>query len=402
MLAEARRDLEREAELRAYAILGDDDLPALERIADLAAMLCGMSVAEVNVVSTTDVVHVATTNRDHLRVPREHSFCSTVIEKDVENYVVTDATREMPFAASPYVTGEIAAIRSYVSARLVTPTGTVIGTICAFDQALVEVNDEHLAARRALAAAVVDVLEMRRTQLELAGALTRLADSHRELHSSNESLEAFAGQISHDLQAPLTAVELALELLEDETELGTDAQALLEHARAGGRRMQRAITDLLDFAVAGSAVPPVLVDVERLVEQVIDDLGGAVADAKIEVKPLPRVIGHETEVRAVLQNLIANAVKFAAPYGVAHVYVSGVVDGGTARITVADNGPGIPERDREAVFGLAFRGEVGDVAGHGIGLATTARIIRARGGRIGVESAPGGGAALWFELPAVP
>lgn len=401
MLAQSRRDLEREAELRAYAVLSDEDIPALERITDLAASLCGMSVAEVNVVSTTDVVHVATTNRDHLRVPREQSFCSTVIEYDVENYVVTDATKEMPFATSPYVNGELAAIRSYASARLVAPSGVVLGTICVFDQAFVEVNDEHLAALRTLAATIVDVLEMRRSQIELAGTITRLADSHRELHVSNESLEAFAGQISHDLQAPLTAVELALELLEDETDLSAEAQSLLDHARSGGRRMQRTITDLLDFALAGSGTPAVPVDLDRVVEQTVTDLGVAVADAKIEVRPLPRVMGHETEVRAVLQNLIANAVKFAAPHGVAHVQVGGEVDGGTARITVADNGPGIPEEEREAVFGLSFRGD-SDVAGHGIGLATCARIIRARGGRIGVDQAPSGGAALWFELPAAP
>ena len=321
MSAQARRDLEREAELRAYAVLGTEDIPALERIADLAAALCGMSVAEVNVVSTADVVHVATTNRDHLRVPRQHSFGSTVIEHDVDNYVVPDATEEMPFAASPYVTGELAAIRSYVSARLVAPSGIVLGTLCVFDQALVEVDESHLEALRTLAATVVDVLEMRRAQVELAATITRLAESHRELHTSNESLEAFAGQISHDLQAPLTAVELALELLEDETELGGDAQSLLEHARSGGRRMQRTITDLLDFALAGSATPAVPVHLDLVVEQTLADLRVGLRGAKVEVMSLPVVMGHETEIRAVVQNLIANAVKFAAPYGVAHVQV---------------------------------------------------------------------------------
>lgn len=401
MLAQSRRDLEREAELRAYAVLGDDDIPALERITDLAASLCGMSVAEVNVVSTTDVVHVATTNRDHLRVPRGQSFCSTVIEYDVDNYVVADATKEMPFAASPYVTGERAAIRSYASARLVAPSGVVLGTICVFDQAFVEVNDDHLAALRTLAAAIVDILEMRRSQVELAGTINRLADSHRELHSSNESLEAFAGQISHDLQSPLTAVELALELLEDTVELGADARMFLEHARSGGRRMQRTIIDLLDFAVAGSGSPAVRVDLDPLVEQTLADLSAGLAGAKIDSERLPAVMGHETEIRAVLQNLIANAVKFAAPYGVPQVHLSGEVLGDVVRVVVADNGPGIPEEERESVFGLAFRGDTG-VEGHGIGLATCARIIRARGGRIGVDQAPSGGAAIWFELPAAP
>ena len=77
------------------------------------------------------------------------------------------------------------------------------------------------------------------------------------------------------------------------------------------------------------------------------------------------------------------------------------MNGGVARVTVTDNGPGIPEEDREVVFGLNVRG-ASDVEGHGIGLATCARIIRARGGRIGVEQAPSGGAVLWFELPAAP
>src|SRR5690349_5632489 len=113
------QDLAREAELRAYEVLGTDDVPALERIVDLAAALSGMAVAEINVVSTADVVHVATTNRDHLRVPREQSFCSTVIQRDVENVVVADASAEQPFASSPYVNGEKAAIRSYASSRLV-------------------------------------------------------------------------------------------------------------------------------------------------------------------------------------------------------------------------------------------------------------------------------------------
>lgn len=401
VLKQSRLDLEREAELRAYAVLGEDDIPALERIADLAAALSGMSVAEVNVVSTTDVVHVATTNRDHLRVPREQSFCSTVITYDVDTYVVPDATQEQPFASSPYVTGELAAIRSYVGARLVAPSGTVLGTLCVFDQAFVEVSDEHLASLTSLAAMVVEVLEMRRTQVDLAGTLTRLADSHRELHVSNESLEAFAGQISHDLQAPLTAVEIALELLEDETELAEEALVLLEHARSGGRRMQRTITDLLDFAVLGAGSPAVRVELTALVEETLVDLSSGLVGAKIDVGPLPAVLGHESEIRAVLQNLVANAVKFAASSGVPQVQISGVARGASVRITVADNGPGVPESERDKVFNLAFRGNT-EIEGHGIGLATCARIVQARGGRIGVDQAASGGAAFWFELPAAP
>ena len=396
-------DLEREAELRAYAVLDAETIPALERVVDLAAAVCGMAVSEVNVVSTDDVVHVATTNRDHLRVPREHSLCSPVISYGVESYGVRDTTQEEAFASSPYVTGEKAAIRSYAAARLVAANGVVLGTLCVFGPDVREVEEAQLAMLRLLADLVMDVLEARRSERELAGALNRLAGSHRELHSANESLEAFAGQISHDLQAPLTTVELALEMLAEDTSLTPESRVLLGYAQKGGRRMQRSITDLLDFAVAGAGVPAVPVDLGQVVAAVLEDLSFGLAQGKgevtLEVSPLPPVLGHESELRSVLQNLIANAVKFAAPHGVAHVHVCGQVLGGTARISVIDNGPGIAEADREAVFGLNVRADT-TVPGHGIGLSTCARIIAARGGRIGVEAADAGGSEFWFELPA--
>lgn len=398
MVRESGGDLEREAELRAYAVLDAQRIPALERIVDLAAATCGMAVAEVNVVSTEDVVHVATTNRDYLRVPREYSFCSPVITYDTDTYVVPDATRELPFARSPYVTGEKASIRSYAAARLTAPNGVVLGNLCVFDEVVREVDDAQLVVLQQLAGMVVDVFEMRRSETELAGALARLAGSHRELHSANESLEAFAGQISHDLQSPLTAVELALELLDEDPSLSGDARMLLGYARNGGRRMQRSITDLLDFAVAGSGSPAVPVDMGEVVAAVLADLVAGLKDVKIDVSPLPPVLGHESELRAVLQNLVANALKFSAVDGIPHVQVVGEIRGRTARISVIDNGPGIPEEDREAVFGLNVRGTTA-VPGHGIGLATCARIIAARDGRIGVQQAATGGSEFWFELP---
>jgi signal transduction histidine kinase len=167
--------------------------------------------------------------------------------------------------------------------------------------------------------------------------------------------------------------------------------------------MARTITDLLDFALLGTSAPALPVPVGAVVTDVLADLAVGLTQAEVRVGELPAILGHESEVRAVLQNLIANAVKFAAPGGGAQVEVSGGVRetdaGPVARITVTDNGPGIPEEQRETVFGLAVRGDT-TVAGYGIGLATCARIVRARGGRIGVEPAASGGAAFWFELPA--
>ncbi len=391
-------DLEREAEIRAYHVLGVPSLPALERIADLAALICRTAVAEVNVITATEQVHLAASDGNTVQASKEDSFCGRMIDLDLESVLVPDAAADPRFADSPYATGEAATVRTYAAARLVAPSGTVLGTLCVFDETPVELDDGQLDALVSLAATAVSVLEMHRKEVELAGTVDRLADSHRELHASNESLEAFAGQISHDLQAPLTAVEVALELLEDEVRLEGDAQTLVDHARSGVRRMQRSITDLLDFAVAGSVSPTVPVDLDEVVRTVLTDLGPALAEAQVEVGPLPRVLGHETELRSVVQNLITNAVKFSVPLGEVVVDISARIDAGLARIVVADHGPGVPEAERDEIFRLNVRGHT-DVDGHGIGLATCARVVRSLGGSIGVEPAPSGGAAFWFELP---
>lgn len=400
-------DLEREAELRAYAVLDSDTIPALEHIADLAAAATGMAVAEVNVVSLHDVVHVATTNRDHLRVPREHSFCSTVITYDTENYVVPDARLEQPFASSPYVNGEKAAIRSYASALLTAPSGVVLGTICVFDSELRDVSASQLGTLRTLAATIVDVLEMRRVEVELAGTLARLAGSHRELNTSNESLEAFAGQISHDIKTPLTSMRLALELLADSPNLAgsggaSDELFLLDRAVESAGRMNRMIEDLMAFAsLGGNELGDV--DTHQVASEVLTDLISVVGDADVVLGGLPHVWSTPSQVRAILQNLIANALKFASQGPEKPVIkIDGFLIGENATIRIADNGPGVPAAERDSVFDLLVRGSNAEVDGHGIGLATCARIVAAHGGDIWVDDSPGGGATFWFSLPTGP
>ena len=121
-------------------------------------------------------------------------------------------------------------------------------------------------------------------------------------------------------------------------------------------------------------------------------------DATIEVEDLPVVLANPDNMYSVLQNLVMNSINYARPDvpAVVRICAGRVRDGW--RITVRDNGVGIPEHRRVDIFSLFSRVDR-DVAGHGIGLATVARIITAHGGRVGAEAAPDGGAEIWFELP---
>jgi signal transduction histidine kinase len=253
-----------------------------------------------------------------------------------------------------------------------------------------------------LSAAVMDVLESRRHHEELEAAVAELATGSRELRRSNEHLAAFAGQVSHDVQGPLAAVLMALQMMEEEREeTGEAAEALLlDSALSGAQRMRATIAGLMDFAVLGGKLAVIPLDMNTVVADALVDLGARRGRARVEVADLPKVYGDDVQVRAVTQNLVANAMKYAGQRPV--IRIDGEVLDGRTRITVSDDGPGVPLDQRADIFRLNVRGEgveLTGVDGLGIGLATCRRIIDAHGGSIGVGDSADGGAAFWFELP---
>ena len=156
----------------------------------------------------------------------------------------------------------------------------------------------------------------------------------------------------------------------------------------------------LDYGVAGD--PPELADVDlaQVAEQVVAASAGLLEATRtvVETADLPVVHADPDDMYSVLQNLLTNSVKFARPGFPPRVHISGRRTKDGWRISVRDNGIGIPEDRQVDVFSLFSRVET-DVEGHGIGLATVARILAAHDGRAGASSAPGGGAEIWFELP---
>ena len=130
-----------------------------------------------------------------------------------------------------------------------------------------------------------------------------------------------------------------------------------------------------------------------------DDLAEALSGASLEVGELPVVTGDPVQLRAVLQNLVANAAKFVPAGAGARVRVGASRGAGGWRVEVVDHGLGIAPEDRERVF-EPFTRTHDDVPGSGIGLATVRRVVDAHGGTIGIGETPGGGTTVWFELPA--
>lgn len=216
---------------------------------------------------------------------------------------------------------------------------------------------------------------------------------------ADDRLAAFAGQVSHDLKNPLSAIRMCLELAREEIPVDDESEllALIRRAERGVTRMDVMINDLLTFAQVGTPAEHREVDLAALTAEVLEELGEAVAPGQVHGAPeLPTVHGDPARLRIVLTHLIVNALNFS-PWDAAVDLGSDRTPTGW-RISVADQGRGVPPDQRDRVFDPMVRLDK-TVPGSGVGLATCRRIVAGHGGRMGIESRVGGGAVVWFELP---
>jgi signal transduction histidine kinase len=384
------QDVTRREAIAEYQILDQPPEPDLLGLVQLAATVCGVPTAVINIIDDRSQHQIAAIGMQASTCSREDSMCAAVLQNP-GLVVVPDARDDDRFAANPFVTGVIGNVRFYASSPLITPQGVPIGTICIFDEQTGDLTPERRDSLNLIAHQVIDVLELRRIATEL--------------NRSNEQLERFAAQVSHDLKNPLMAVSGFIELAADSPEMADAPQATesLARAESAATRMGTMIGDLLDYARAGGARPRQDdVDVQHVVRAVVDDLSTviAAAGARIEVDAAIRLTGDATLLRALVQNLVANAIKFTSAVGVEpHIVIVAETLVGGWRLSVDDNGPGVAPEDRERVFDLMDRGSSDDVPGLGIGLSTCQRIVEAHGGSIGIGESALGGASVWVVLP---
>lgn len=390
-----------QAAIQRYAVLDAPLDEGLQGVVELAAAVCDVPNAAVNLITRDHQHQVAVAGIDPSVCSREDSMCAAVLG-EVRPVVTPDAREDPRFADNPFVTGELAKVRFYASAPLVTPDGTIFGRLCVFDDVPRELTAQRQHVLEVLASRVVDVLELRLRTRQLEQSLADLESTRDELHRSNELLSLFAGQVSHDLRSPLTALMANAELLtlEPAVQQDPDVAQLADATLAAGRRMAGLIQGILDFTVVGARLEVVEVSLDALLTEVLADLAPVVEERRATVArgDLPCVRADRVQLYAVLLNLVSNALKYTPSTDRPVVRVGADRDGEAWRVSVIDHGPGIPVDQRERLFHLYQRGTAA-VEGTGIGLATSRRVVEAHGGRIGITDAEGGGTEVWFTLP---
>jgi signal transduction histidine kinase len=238
-----------------------------------------------------------------------------------------------------------------------------------------------------------------------AGQLEGLvAERTTELSATNKQLEAFVYSIAHDLRAPLRAMQGYASLLVQEA-----SAALSETGRQHAARISKSaqfmdalLIDLLAFSrISQQHVELTPVNLQTVVESVLSRLHEDIQKKNALVDssgPWPVVLAHEATLAQVLFNLLSNALKFTTPDVPPKVRLRAEEQSEFIRVWVEDNGPGIAADHQGQIFRLFTRLEGGKHEGTGIGLAIVQKGVERMGGRVGVESIPGQGCRLWFEL----
>jgi PAS domain S-box-containing protein len=255
----------------------------------------------------------------------------------------------------------------------------------------------EVGGTRVFTAVLRDVTERRKAEESLAARA-------RELARSNDDLQQFAYVASHDLQEPLRMVASYTQLLARRYrgKLDADADEFIGYAVDGVTRMQALINDLLAYSRAGSReAERVQLSLEEVFERVLRTLGASIeaAGATVTHDRLPMVWGDAGQLTQLLQNLVANAVKFRGSEA-PRVHVSARREDGGWLVSVRDNGIGIAPEFSARIFVIFQRlHSRSEYQGTGIGLAICRKIVERHGGRIWVESEPGEGSTFHFTLP---
>jgi len=232
----------------------------------------------------------------------------------------------------------------------------------------------------------------------------QVADRTRELQNLNEELQAFTYSVSHDLRAPLRAIDgFSAILVEDHGDkLDEAAHELLGRIRRGVRRMSQLIQSLLDLSRATrTELRKQTVGISHIAASVLEGLRQASPERKVEVSIEPGLMaeGDPNLIRIVLENLLSNAWKFSSRREMARIDFGAVSHDGRREFFVRDNGAGFDAAHAARLFKPFQRlHSESEFEGSGIGLATAQRIVRRHGGTIRAESNKNDGATFYFSI----
>jgi signal transduction histidine kinase len=393
--------------LSSLGLLDTDPEPVFDAFAEAAVAVTGEPIALISLVdrdrqwwkSAVGLPQGGGTDRSV-------SFCGHAIAGE-GLFEVEDASRDDRFADNPLVVGEPHVIH-YAGMPLVMPEGERVGTLCVIGSRPGRLDARAREAMARLAEAIVRVLLLRERDRDRQA----LEQARAELESANQRKNEFLALLGHELRNPLAPIDTAARILalaaEDPVRVREKAEIIARQAR----QLATLVDDLLDVSRLARGMVDLLLEplalqdvIDAAMEQTAPLMASRRHDVVVEAcEAAVAVLGDGARLTQVLTNLLNNAAKYTPPGGQIRVVLD-VVDH-QARLSVSDNGSGIPAELLPHVFELFIQEKrTPDRAqgGLGLGLALVRNLVELHGGRVTVESeGRGQGSTFRVLLPLAP
>ena len=253
-----------------------------------------------------------------------------------------------------------------------------------------------------------DITEQKRAEEAIKALNASLEVRANQLEAANKELESFSYSVSHDLRAPLRAIDGFSKIFEEDygTQVDDEGRRLLKVIRDNSQRMGMLIDDLLAFSRLGRhPLSTERVDMKSIVARSLDELrvAGEGVNTTVEIRDLPAARADPSLLKQVWINLLSNAFKYSSTRESPQITVGFLAaESSRDHVTyfVKDNGVGFDMRYYDKLFGVFQRLHRSDeFTGTGVGLAIVHRLVTRHGGRVWAEAEPDKGAMFFFSLP---
>jgi len=386
-----------EFSLEELGLVDAQEEEVFDNLTQLASYITGTPVSLVSFVQTEkdrqyfkSQVGLSEPWRSKKQTPLSHSFCQYVVSQNTT--LVVDNASEHPLVANNRAIPDLG-VHAYLGVPIYGTDSTPLGALCVIESKPRQWDSEAIENLQKLAYCVSDAI---RTKI-----LYKQSENLR-----NEQQE-FSYSISHDLKAPLTTLSYLINEIKEcpETELSGDATQFVELANSTISRAGVLIEDVHKYAsTLQNDFTQQSVDLNKLFQEIIDNLRGDIeqSGAIIDLHKLPVVMGSETQLTLLFQNIIHNAIKFRRADVQPQITITATRNEGRDEIRVSDNGIGISPEYHTKIFESFERLHTHqEYQGSGLGLTLAQRVASNHDGSIELESKPLEGTTFKVNLRGV-
>lgn len=379
-------------ELPAYAIQEAE----FNDICHLVAEVCHSPVQLISIIDSGRQWFRARHPLITAELTADFAFCTQALHTPRDIFIINDLHKDYRFGKHLLVTA-VPYVAFYAGIPLVTSEGTVLGTLCMWDNKIRELTQNQVTALQSLSRQVA-------ANMELKNQAALLSQKTEELRSAYADLEAFSTIAAHDLKSPLNAIISLTDLLKGiyTDRLDEEGNEYLDFLQASAQNLADLVTSVLNYSRSSQLLTTEKENINF--SELISEITGLLKipeHATISYIQSNNIINsNRVALKQVLMNLLDNALKYNDK-GAIDIDISFCENPTSYSVAVKDNGVGIHEEEREKIFELfkRLKNKVNDGKGMGIGLAIVKRLVEKLGGNVTVASELGKGTSFVITLP---